>query len=93
MINKINAYYETQDRTFAKMEQKMLIESLTAIEANEQLREIVVAGESVELSEFCQTLSFYPDLSGFCYTWLIRNLQFILNDGADAFIDSMSKYD
>ena len=90
MQDKIDAYYQTQkNRAFADMEYTMLTESLKAIEGKPELRELVLAGESEILADFCRTLSFYPDLSGFTYTWLIRNLRFILCDGVDAFIESM----
>ena len=71
----------------------MLVECLTKIEKNPSLREVVLSGESDVLDEFCRTLSFYYDLSGFAYTWLIKNLQFILRDGVDAFVESMKSLD
>ena len=92
MQDTLNAYYQTQTRAFAKIEQNMLIESISLIEKNPQLGQVFLEREDKDkIRHFCENLSFYPDLSGFAYTWLVRNLQFIFHDGVDAFVDSMNK--
>lgn len=89
-IEKIKAYYATQTRPFAEFEEKVLIESLSAIEKNPDLRTVVLQGYG-EFDEFCRSMSFYQDLSGFQYHWWIGNLKFILISGADAFLHRINQ--
>jgi hypothetical protein len=92
-IEKIKAYYATQTRPFAEFEEKVLIESLSAIEKNPDLGTVVLRNQQGyrEFDEFCRSMSFYQDLSGFQYHWWIGNLKFILVSGADAFLHRINQ--
>jgi hypothetical protein len=91
-IEKIKAYYKTQTRSFATFEEQVLVESLTAVEKNPDLRGVVLHKQGhQEFDAFCRSMSFYQDLSGFQYHWWIGNLKFILTSGADAFLESIKQ--